>query len=202
MSKQISETDQNRNLTTKNLIAQAMRLLIEEGDFKKITIYQILEKSGVSRRTFYRHFCNKNDLLDYCLDKFVEDYSDEKKKFFSAGKSEEVFVVTLRFMDKNRVFLSSLIRSGEYDLFTSKFNDNSISIYKNFGLPWNLADELENKDLNYISKGLIGSYLNILKFWLTEEDPYSPEAVARDITLLFNSIPNYFDDYTKNTKNI
>lgn len=186
---------EQKKLSTKDQLARSLYQLTEQQDFGKITIYQILERAGVSRRTFYRYFSSKDDLMDYCLTCFVDEYYQEKKNFFNAKRSQEVFLVTLDFMYKKRLFLRSLIKSGHYDLFASKFNDNSIIIYKTFGLPWNLSGELNTRDLDYVSKGLIGAYLNILKFWLVKDEPEEPAIIAKDIELLFSSIPNYFQNY-------
>lgn len=185
----------HKKLSTKDLLAQSLYQLIEQKAFDKITVYHILEKAGVSRRTFYRYFSSKEKLMDYCLTCLIDEYYQEKKKFFNAKRSQEVFQVTLEFMYQKRRFLRSLIQSGHYDLFASKFNDNSVVIYKNFGLPWSLSGELNTRDLDYVSKGLIGAYINIIKFWLIKEEPDAPEVVAKDIALLFSSIPNYFQNY-------
>lgn len=57
-------------------IADAMKQLMRTTPIEKITINQILEKAGVSRRSFYRYFKDKYDLVewiynyDFC--RFVE----------------------------------------------------------------------------------------------------------------------------------
>ena len=57
-------------------IADSMKILLRTNPIEKITIDQILEKAGVSRRSFYRYFKDKYDLLewiynyDFC--RFVE----------------------------------------------------------------------------------------------------------------------------------
>ena len=57
-------------------IAAAMKKLLRTNPIEKITTEQILEQSGVSRRSFYRYFKDKYDLLqwiynyDFC--RFVE----------------------------------------------------------------------------------------------------------------------------------
>lgn len=78
---------------TKNMIANAFRYLIEETYYNDITIYHILEKAGVSRRTFYRHFDNKEDLLDYILTMLIIEYYDEREKFLCATRPEDVFTL-------------------------------------------------------------------------------------------------------------
>lgn len=46
-------------------LAESMRFLLREKHFDKISITEICEHAGVSRRTFYRHFADKYDLLTW-----------------------------------------------------------------------------------------------------------------------------------------
>lgn len=50
--------------TSKMLIISAFRELMEHDKFDSITTSGIIEKSGVSRATFYKHFGDKYDLLE------------------------------------------------------------------------------------------------------------------------------------------
>lgn len=52
-------------VNTKNRIADALVELIEEKPLAKITINDIVSRAKVGRRTFYNHFCDKNDLISW-----------------------------------------------------------------------------------------------------------------------------------------
>ena len=52
-------------INVKNIIASALLELCETKSLEALTVKQILEKSGVSRQTFYNHFIDKNDLIQY-----------------------------------------------------------------------------------------------------------------------------------------
>lgn len=47
----------------KRIIANALLSLSEEKPLRKITINDIIQKSGTARQTFYNHFSDKNDLI-------------------------------------------------------------------------------------------------------------------------------------------
>ncbi|SES20553.1 TetR/AcrR family transcriptional regulator [Streptococcus gallolyticus] len=183
---------QHQILETKHRLSEALYLLVTERHYDKITIYHILEKSNISRRTFYRYFNSKSDLMNYCLDNFVEGYYHQRDNFILAKQTEDVFLVTLNFMYLNRAFIRSLVESGHFTLLSAKFNDKSELIYKTINLPW-CVDDSSDHNIDYISKGLFGAYLNILQFWLVKENPEPPEQIAKNLALLFSSIPSYFD---------
>ena len=85
-------------LETKQRLSKALYLLITERHYDKITIYQILDRATISRRTFYRYFNDKADLMDFCLENFVKGYYLQRDNFIVAKKPEDVFLVTLNFM--------------------------------------------------------------------------------------------------------
>lgn len=52
----------------KSYIADSLLLLMEKKDFQNITIGEIVDKAGVNRSTYYRHFEKKEDVIIYFLD--------------------------------------------------------------------------------------------------------------------------------------
>lgn len=52
----------------KSYIADSLLILMEHNDFQDITIGEIVEKAGVNRSTYYRHFDKKEDVILYFLD--------------------------------------------------------------------------------------------------------------------------------------
>lgn len=55
-------------LDVKKIIASEFLELCEHKDLRKITIGEIQKKVGLSRQTFYKHFQDKDDLIQYCYD--------------------------------------------------------------------------------------------------------------------------------------
>lgn len=50
---------------SKIILANALQALLKEKTFENITVEDILEKSGASRSTFYRHFQDKYSLMNW-----------------------------------------------------------------------------------------------------------------------------------------
>lgn len=53
---------------TKRALAVALRELMEEIPFEKINVAQICEKCGMNRKSFYYHFRDKYDLVNWIFD--------------------------------------------------------------------------------------------------------------------------------------
>lgn len=52
-------------MNTKERILEAFNEIASKSDFESITVFQIVEKAHVSRATFYRHFKDKYDVMNY-----------------------------------------------------------------------------------------------------------------------------------------
>lgn len=64
-------------LNIKDLIADALLRLCEKKDLRKITIADLQALSGVSRQTFYNHFRDKYDLIQYVYQHRVISFFDD-----------------------------------------------------------------------------------------------------------------------------
>lgn len=52
-------------INVKELLADALLQLCRTSPLETVTVRQLLEQTGVSRQTFYNHFRDKNDLIQY-----------------------------------------------------------------------------------------------------------------------------------------
>lgn len=92
--------DERKELT-KNLIASGVKELILTQSFEKITIRMIAEKAGVIRPTFYYHFQDKYEVLEWIVKSQLLEptkamlernmYEESLKFIFAAIESEREF---------------------------------------------------------------------------------------------------------------
>ena len=64
-------------LHSKNSIADALFRLMQRKPFAKITVTEICEEAAVGRKTFYRNFDLREDVIDFRLDMLCEQYRQE-----------------------------------------------------------------------------------------------------------------------------
>ena len=66
------------SLQTREWVRSAfLELLDEVEDIKSITISDISKRSGISRRTFYRYYASKEDILTEYIDILIEQYGND-----------------------------------------------------------------------------------------------------------------------------
>lgn len=57
----------------KQVIAAGFAKLLREKSIDKITVKDIVEKCGISRQTFYYHFRDRLDVMEYCIGGHLEN---------------------------------------------------------------------------------------------------------------------------------
>lgn len=94
----------NKNMSenpseTKILMAQALKNLIKDRPFAKITIQDIVAECNINRNTFYYHFENNYDLLYFAYEQEVQNIANS---FRSANASiPQAMDFILEYIDKN-----------------------------------------------------------------------------------------------------
>ena len=93
----------NENTTnpseTKLLMAEALKRLIKDRSFSKITVQDIVAECNINRNTFYYHFENNYDLLSFTYEQEVQNIVDS---FHKANASlPQVMDFVLDYIDKN-----------------------------------------------------------------------------------------------------
>lgn len=117
-----TNTDSDRVLITKRAIFQALCDLLDEGDFTKITVGDILARAGVSRTTFYRCFADKYDVVNWSYKRYKNIYVKERDQYHSF---ETALAAQLRFLRENqRYFVQALRYLGQNSLRDSIFETN------------------------------------------------------------------------------
>lgn len=99
--------------TSKMLIISAFRELMEHEKFDSITTSGIIEKSGVSRATFYKHFKDKYDLLESIVREEIVDACFYEVERSVAERELEV----LRCFGLHKRFYAHAFDSAHFERF-------------------------------------------------------------------------------------
>lgn len=92
---------------TKDRLFLSLISLMKDKSYEEIKIKDILEISQVSRRTFYRHFTNKQELLNYYFEKVIDDYLKERQNFARSESFEVMVAGSLNFGTISETFYQS-----------------------------------------------------------------------------------------------
>lgn len=117
-----TNTDSDRVLVVKRGIFRALSELMDEKDFGNISVGDILERSGVSRTTFYRHFADKYDVINWSYKRFKNIRIQDRDLYYSFETSLRVQLQYLA--DHQHYFALALRYTGQNSLRDFMFEAN------------------------------------------------------------------------------
>lgn len=90
-----------RVLRTKKLLVEAFQTVSREKQFSQLTVKNITDEATVNRATFYAHFTDKYDILDYSLSvTILKDLNDtlEVSDFINEQVLSQLFMTICDYM--------------------------------------------------------------------------------------------------------
>lgn len=91
-------------------LANAMKELLVHTPVDKITVKQIVDQCDVTRPTFYRHFKDKYDLINWYFDKLVLQSFEQIGMGHTVGES---LTQKFEFIRAEKVFFTEAFRSDD-----------------------------------------------------------------------------------------
>ena len=143
-------------------LAESLKSLMMHVPFEKITIRDITDEASVIRTTFYNHFQDKYDLLDWI---FYEYYIKPSNQLMENNMLLEAFRLMIRNMEKDREFFLKAVRSDEnslYDVMFRSYRDTVQKILHSMGI------DLQQVNPLFTEKLVAEYYANSITFIVTK----------------------------------
>ena len=108
------------SLITKKAIAASLKELMKKKDIARISVADIAHQCGINRQTFYYHFQDKFDLINWIYYNDVISAVSEAKK---VDDWSEVMLDILSDMKRDKTFYSSALKLTGQNAFQDYFFD-------------------------------------------------------------------------------
>lgn len=113
-------TNENLDLRirrTHKLLSDSLISLLSEKSFEDIRISDICDKAMIHRTTFYKHFEDKYQLLDFLLRQLINDFEEKSLQYTATNNQRQyytnLFKLLLEHMSENRKMYSiGLLNNG------------------------------------------------------------------------------------------
>ena len=115
------------NTIYKDAIAQTFVHLCTDHTVKEITVSVIIASCGISRQTFYNHFKDKYDIMEYVFDKAASQATSAM--FAGEGYLENAIKEMLYVYQNNKEFYMSIARMQGQNSFMEFFCQYTIQFY-------------------------------------------------------------------------
>lgn len=155
------------NDITKDMLASGLKMLLGSMPLSRISVQDITSYCNVSRNTFYYHFRDKYDLVNWA---FSEDMLKNVNTFSDPSKLTESFVAVCQCMYEKRTFyLACFQYVGQNSLYEHLFRFycemwkiNLDMAYQEFGF------KLSEEELDVMSKMKAHALVGIISDWVND----------------------------------
>ena len=186
----MNSADHPSAVRSRTKIAEALLGLMEKYPYNEITVKQIILETDLVRKTFYRNFSSKDEVLRYIMKKALSDYFS----VINSGKGDvlrNIFMFADRhrrlliLLDKNNMLYVALQCMNE---LLPAFRDNDLSEENPF------TPLFEGLDSDYLIALNTGAVWNVISLWVhrgMKDDPnHVKETVDQYIKRLYDSAKN------------
>lgn len=175
---------------TKKLLKQALAQLMDEKEFKDITVRDITERADLNRGTFYLHYTDTYDILNKIENEIlfnIQSMVDEKTN--SADLPEDLASCTLmpiaEYIKENADIFRCLMNNKVSADFIEKFRD---FIFKNCSEIIKRRFSIKDNNINdyyfsFITYGIIG----VIKEWLEKKPLIDVSEIVQFADSIINS---------------
>ncbi|KRL98993.1 TetR/AcrR family transcriptional regulator [Liquorilactobacillus satsumensis] len=159
-------------------LLEALFKLLKQRDYSAITVKDIAETAQLSRRTFYRAFKNKDELLKYYGEHVMQRYLAALQQHEDINLTfEQVLRVFFNFWWQERQQIKLLIQQNLFISLLPTIVPQSFHLYELFDAPWHIQGTPQ--EINYIMSFSVAGFWNILNTWLAKEDPEEPAEMVK-----------------------
>lgn len=152
---------------TKRALGNALMTLMEETSFKKISVADICDKCEMNRKSFYYHFKDKYDLVNWIFD-------TEFMRLIQQRQSDdrwEGITIICRYFYENRNFYYKVLQVQGQNSFSEHFRELLQPLIES-----RLTEQLDIKELpkicvDFFADGVVCAIIR----WLADKDCMQPE---------------------------
>lgn len=172
-----------RSRKTQKAIFTALTDLLVRKEFEAITINDIASAADINRVTVYKHFADKYDVLDKCIDyhlsAFLADCNEDRM--------EELTLHAFEYLKEKRDTFGLLIRAAGPGTIHEKLAESFRQREYRHGFAkggTKLANEIK-------TQLLVSALAGVFEWWLTAPEEYSAEGACDTfLSILREAVPD------------
>ncbi len=153
------------SIITKNALANSLKELMNEVPFEKIKVEDICSKCGMNRKSFYYHFKDKYDLVNWIFDtEFIACSHGKPTAHFI-----EFFENLCNYLNENREFYRCALRIKGQNSFEEHFEEIIHPLLEQY-----LGDYLADTD-GFCASFLTDACICAINRWISQENGMSAD---------------------------
>ena len=179
-----------RILKTKASLYRGLMNLMKKKPFEEINVSEICKESLINRSTFYDHFNDKYELIEYLMNDMRNELNER------INKSNKTNTIKEYYIELMRVLLEHI--KSNIDVYSSAIKINSNSIAKDMMTDVIIISTTKEIEKNYINKSNIPTKLIVL-YYASGIINITIDYLNRSKNINIDEILNIIDELTPET---
>ena len=178
--------DRATTTMTKKALAASLKKLMQSHALDKISIREIVEDCGVNRKTFYYHFENIYDLVNWM---FEEEAIEVVKQYDLLTNYEDAIRFSMDYIEENDHVCNSALDAVGRDELKKFFYKNFVSTMTNIVEQFSKDMTIPKDYIDFLINFYTDSFSSLLIDWIRNRDIRDKEKYIKYISLtLFATI--------------
>ena len=166
---------------TRQLIMDTFISLLAEKGFEKITINDIAERANINRGTVYLHFVDKFDLLDKCIQTYVDLLLNHCANSADARLDASAFQSIFEYLEKNFTIYKLLLGKEGFGIFSNRlYAITAQTVTEVIGIKSENHAFSNGVTTHFLASGFIG----VLEWWINNSMPCSVQQITEQLMFL------------------
>ena len=165
---------------TKQVLADSLKKLMKAGPFAKISVIDICDGCGMNRKSFYYHFKDKYDLVNWIF--YTDFIRVVSRQVYTNGW--ELLTAVVELFAGDRDFYRRALQIEGQNSFRDYFFEATEPIFSMFMKELALSEESEQLNIHYMSD----CFLIMIYRWLDGDKRTSPEEFIANLQQLLRAI--------------
>lgn len=175
-------------IRSKNEITDTLLQLMKTFPYSEITVKQIILESHVARKTFYRNFLSKDDVLDSYINNIMFEYVRSLQQLEECQLSS-ILDIIFSFCMQNQELLFVLRDNGLAHLLLKKWNTFIPMIHNQVvGDNCTMFQTFSSEQVSYIIACNVGAVWNVIMKWIEFNMSDTPENIKKTLLQYLNSL--------------
>ncbi len=157
-----------------------IELLAEKG-FEKITINDIAERANINRGTVYLHYVDKLDLLDKCIETYVELLLDHCVNSADPNLNIDASQSIFEYLEKNFTIYKLLLSNEGFGFFRNRLYDIiAQTVTEVVGVKSGNSAYSNGVTTHFLTSGFIG----VLEWWINNSMPCNVQEITEQLMFM------------------
>ena len=158
---------------TKKALSNSLKELLTKKPLNKVNVSEICDNCKINRKTFYYHFKDKEDLVNWIFDSELAEVANQEADVESLNGIERV----VEYFYENRGFYRKVLRIEGQNSFSEHFRDLCCALLMERLKKIFKSSDITDFQVNFYADGITCA----LKRWLTTSNCLTPEEFMSQI---------------------